>query len=259
MASPVFGICRLCGNYDKLTFEHIPPKKAFNNKQILLRTLKELTDEKSKYRQPFNKGLGRYSLCERCNNLTGKWYGGAFVDFVEQGLAYYESVKTSKVLTLPYYIRPLNVLKQILMMMLAMQPQNAPTFHKELKRYLLNRQSLQLPYEYKVYLYYFAAGQLRFESGTSILDIYKPASSMVLAEVTIPPFGYFVTSVDKTRKSLAEENGLFDITWFNQFQYNVWTRLHLKIPSKETHFPTPLDYRTFEDMEKESKQELETK
>ncbi len=58
MASPNYGICRLCGNFDKLIFEHIPPKKAFNNKQILLRTFEKLIAEKSNYREPFNKGLG---------------------------------------------------------------------------------------------------------------------------------------------------------------------------------------------------------
>lgn len=255
MASPRYGICRLCGNYDKLTFEHIPPKKAFNNKQILLRTFEKLIAEKSKYREPFYKGLGRYSLCERCNNLTGTWYGSAFVNFIEQGLVYYQSVKSNKILTLPYYIRPLNVLKQILMMMLAMQPPNAPTYHRELRRYLLSRTNLQLPSEYKIYLYYFAAGQLRFESGTAMLDVNNGGGSLVLAEVTIPPFGYFVTSTNNKLKPNPVLKQLCDITWFNQYQYNVWTRLHLRIPSKETHFPTPLDYRTFEDMREESEKE----
>ncbi len=255
MASPIYGICRLCGKYDKLSFEHIPPKKAFNNKQILLRTVDKLIAEKSNFREPFNKGLGKYSLCERCNNLTGTWYGSAFVDFVEQGLAYYESIKNNKILALPYSIRPLNVLKQILMMMLAMQPENAPNFHQELIRYLMNRKSLRLPSEYKVFIYYFTAGQFRFESGSAILNFDNGSMGLVLAEITIPPFGYFITSEDNSRKSLAEENGLLDITWFSQYQYNIWTRLHLKIPSKETHFPTPLDYRTFEDMRKESENE----
>jgi hypothetical protein len=143
------------------------------------------------------------------------------------------------------------------MMMLAMQPPNALSHHHELRRYLLNRTSLQLPSEYKVYLYYFAVGQFRFESGTAVLDINNGGGSLVLAEVTIPPFGYFVTSTNNELKANPKLNELCDITWFNQYQYNVWTRLHLQIPSKETHFPTPLDYRTFEDMQKESKEEME--
>ncbi len=145
------------------------------------------------------------------------------------------------------------------MMMLAMQPQNAPKFHYELRRYLLNRNSLQLPSEYKIYLYYFAAGQLRFESGMAMLDIFKGGGSIILAEVTIPPFGYFVTSENNKLKPNPVLNELFDITWFNQYQYNVWTRFHLRIPSKETHFPTPLDYRTFEDMRKETEEEMNKK
>ena len=39
MARSNTGFCRLCGNYGKLTFEHIPPKAAFNNHQQLLTTM----------------------------------------------------------------------------------------------------------------------------------------------------------------------------------------------------------------------------
>jgi hypothetical protein len=29
------GICRICGCYGPLTFEHVPPRKAFNNRPVI--------------------------------------------------------------------------------------------------------------------------------------------------------------------------------------------------------------------------------
>ena len=71
------GKCALCGAVGDLTFEHVPPQKAFNN----LRTISLSWDEamllgpeapvKGKIKQG---GVGGYTLCSSCNNDTGAWY-----------------------------------------------------------------------------------------------------------------------------------------------------------------------------------------
>lgn len=35
MATARFGICHICGNDGKLSYEHVPPEAAFNNHRIL--------------------------------------------------------------------------------------------------------------------------------------------------------------------------------------------------------------------------------
>lgn len=71
------GFCHICGCYGKLSYEHIPPLKALNNGKAIIYTgneaLKRYKGEKSKYicRQ---QGMGKFSLCEDCNNKTGSWY-----------------------------------------------------------------------------------------------------------------------------------------------------------------------------------------
>ena len=32
---PLIGTCHICGANGKLSFEHVPPKRAFNNKQVI--------------------------------------------------------------------------------------------------------------------------------------------------------------------------------------------------------------------------------
>lgn len=78
----------------------------------------------------------------------------------------------------------------------------------------------------------------------AIMKIDSGSGSYVEAEVTMPPFGYCVTKPIKDQKSLPDYHKLYDLTWFATFDYNVWTRVHLRLPMLETHAPLPLDYRT---------------
>jgi hypothetical protein len=240
MSSKFEGFCRLCGSFGKLSFEHVPPRKAFNQHQRVLRTAEDHLSGRnhSKYR----RGLGQYSLCERCNNLTGSWYGDAFVEWTKQGFEWFDKVKGDRVLSLPYYIRPLNVIKQITVMAISLMPAT-PGKNLELRRFALKKREKYLPADVRVYVYFCMDGEIRFVSGMAILDITGKGSDFVLAEVALPPFGYCITSPMGHRKSLAEEKGLYDISWFSRYGYNEWTQVHLRLPSRSAAMPFPLDYR----------------
>ena len=45
------GICHICGEYKKLTYEHIPPEAAFNSQRRKMSTVKELMENKEKIMQ----------------------------------------------------------------------------------------------------------------------------------------------------------------------------------------------------------------
>lgn len=89
-----FRKCALCGKEGKLTFEHIPPSVAFNSTPARLVSGEEIFKEEvlnEKERMPWDaqglkyqnqqQGMGRYSLCQDCNNNTGSWYGEAYITF----------------------------------------------------------------------------------------------------------------------------------------------------------------------------------
>lgn len=46
------GICHICGEYKKLTYEHIPPEAAFNSQRRKMSTVKELMENKKDNRAP---------------------------------------------------------------------------------------------------------------------------------------------------------------------------------------------------------------
>src|SRR5215213_3546525 len=74
------GNCSICGNYGQLSFEHLPPRAAFNKATVIQYKLEDVvnTSRKSKGK-PKQGGTGAFTLCENCNNMTGGLYGKEYV------------------------------------------------------------------------------------------------------------------------------------------------------------------------------------
>ncbi len=85
------GKCKLCGETGNLTYEHVPPQKAFNSLPVKMYTFDEYmkTEIGCESRRPWDysglygkinqRGSGDYYLCRQCNNNTGAWYMAEYV------------------------------------------------------------------------------------------------------------------------------------------------------------------------------------
>lgn len=65
----VFGNCRICGTHAKLSFEHVPPKAAFNNHRVVGKHIFDLInkhpDEYTAGKGHISqRGAGAYTLCK---------------------------------------------------------------------------------------------------------------------------------------------------------------------------------------------------
>ncbi len=88
------GICHICRSDGPLSFEHVPPKSAFNDKPIVWRVGRDALDNLPSARgQIKQKGAGAYTLCPTCNNKTGGWYGSAYAKWAYQGMDLVEYAK----------------------------------------------------------------------------------------------------------------------------------------------------------------------
>lgn len=71
--------CRICGTVGPLTKEHVPPASAFNEESANVHTAEEWLARGGDGELPGGElqhgGIWGYTLCERCNNLTGGYYG----------------------------------------------------------------------------------------------------------------------------------------------------------------------------------------
>lgn len=74
------GNCSICGNFSRLTFDHIPPKACYKEEAVFI--AEYLSREKKTISQ---NGTKFRSLCGNCNNtLLGTYYDPSLIDFVGQ-------------------------------------------------------------------------------------------------------------------------------------------------------------------------------
>ncbi|MFK5982249.1 MAG: hypothetical protein QM499_04980 [Flavobacteriaceae bacterium] len=108
-----------------MSFEHVPPESAFNSEAIFFQDSENLHDESSYVygkKKRSSRGTGGMYLCLLCNNNSGSWYANDYKEFAEIGMYVLKSrVYANKFMCAEYPIKPLNVLKQILMMFVALE------------------------------------------------------------------------------------------------------------------------------------------
>jgi hypothetical protein len=241
-----FGICHICGTYGKLSFEHVPPRAAFNDRRILhvafekIITIENFDRIDGKIQQ---RGAGAYTLCGSCNNDTGRWYGGAFAGWAHQAMRIIIDTRGRPSLRYPFNLFPLRVLKQVICMFFSV---NGPRFQQvqpELVRFVLDRYSKSIPNNLRVYAFYTYSNRSRAAGMSGIVrGLGTTRSSVhVFSEITFPPFGFALAST----RHLPPEANFCDITEFSQFEYRDWRwGVTMKLPFMPVYTGFPGDYRT---------------
>ena len=248
MAKPVFGICHICGVHGKLSFEHVPPEAAFNDRRILHTAFEKVlaSDDLDSVRGKFHqRGAGAHTLCEKCNNDTGSWYAGAYADWAHQAMAILIGTGGKPSLSYPFNIFPLRVLKQVVCMFFSVNGPQFQLHNSELVRFVLNRESRIFPPRYRVYAFYTASGRSRAAGITGMLQGFGSTGSRihVFSEVTFPPFGFMMTP----NGGPALDPSFCEISSFSQFEYNDWRGgISMKLPVMPIYTAFPGDYRTRE-------------
>lgn len=248
MAKPIYGTCRLCGTYGKLSFEHVPPHAAFNHQRILLTRFEKFLQAENldqvggELRQ---RGAGAHTLCIPCNNNTGAWYADSYVKWAHQAMRFLIASSGRASFSLPYNLYPLRVLKQVVCMFFSV---NGPEFHKaqpDLVRFVLNRDSKIFPPHAKVYAFYTFSERGRVSAAMGLVRGLGSNNSTlhVLSEIAHPPFGFVLA----LGNSPPPDPTLCDISGFSQFEYRDWRAgISMKLPVKSIYTAFPGDYRTRE-------------
>jgi hypothetical protein len=240
------GKCALCGYVGDLTFEHIPPKKAFND----LRTISLSWDQamqlgpdapvKGKFQQG---GIGAYTLCSTCNSNTGSWYARSLVEWCYRGM---EILEYSRGRAEQFHIRksfPLRVLKEIMVMFCSVNKEMT-TAQPWLRDFLLNRESRNWTESWRVFIYYNIEGKLRYAGGSGIID-FTTGRATVMSEINYPPFGYVLVmdGDDGLDPRLSEITGFVKYAY-----YESAMELFIPLSVLPTHLMYPADYRSREEI-----------
>lgn len=249
------GYCHICQKYTDLTFEHIPPNKAFNN--ISAKSIEG--DEIFKMfgtndRMPWDlnglqyvskqRGMGMHSLCKKCNNLTGKYYGNEYIKFANTIDLLLPEILNSKKDVVGINIsgiKPLEFAKQVLSMFCSTCP-NITKKYPEIIDLLLNPEKKGLDTN-KIRLSMFILPQRKISyTGFQAMHITN-IGIRLLATIDAYPFGFILEFNPKIKI-----NELDITSFFNDYDYGVECDMEFGIPVLERNNIISCDYRTKEEI-----------
>lgn len=237
------GICRICKKKTELSFEHIPPKAAFN-KYTKFRSVPYLEYVQNSHREDYKPtaklqqgGVGDYCLCRNCNSFLGHNYVPDYFKMAQVGKAIFQDKNFEKAIFKTVEISPLRLLKQALSMFVCMNEPEFTDENPELLHFLKNPKEQNLPDKFRVFMYLNHVGQIR-KLATMYTNIYG-----LVNELAFPPLG-FVLSVNSD-KSFP----LTEITHFKNFDSEYRGNVNFELLNHPTHLPFPIDYRTDEEIE----------
>jgi hypothetical protein len=242
------GDCCICGANGKLSFEHVPPQAAFNDRRVFEANINGLLNgkwspgeriEEGKYKQ---RGAGRYSLCGKCNSDTGGWYGSSYVDVARQAMyRLHYSQGNMAGLAYPYGMFPLRFLKQISAMFFSACGPALQDRNPDLVRFVLNKDERRLPPQIRYFAYLHHPTDSTCIRQSGITGMMRGSHQFLFSEIAFPPFG-LIMSIN----SPPVHTDLCEITHLNQYSYRQWDVVYLKLPVFPVTTWFPGDFRTVE-------------
>ncbi len=236
------GPCCICGEEGKLSFEHVPPRSAFNDHPVFVANIKELIGNwdgelKSVKGKVHQLGAGDYTLCEKCNNDTGAWYGNAFADWAYQAFCVLTFARGEPTLYYQFRIFPLRVIKQIVCMFFSSNGPSFRTAHPDLVKFVLNREARYLQPAISIYTYYNLSPVSRQTGVASLLNIEKQQGH-TFSEIAYLPLGYVMSLESK-----VPDDRPVDISFFANYRYDEWKEFSFRLPVLPIYTYFPADYR----------------
>lgn len=205
----VLGQCLMCGKQGPLSCEHVPNREAYNKETIIEYSWEDVFVRKEKTKgRVVQGGIGEYTLCEKCNNDTGHWYGDEYTRWARACVEFLKNRKTSSVepdeaiITL-HNVYPLRFLKQVVVCFFSVTSGLAQT-HPGLVQYVLNKGEKRIPEDCQFFLNFCFGARpklRRWPLAGKITVLHQggkliPVASSIISEITHPPFALVMS--DKT-------------------------------------------------------------
>ena len=252
-----FGKCALCRKECDLSFEHIPPRSAFNSiparpvsGEDLIRDNDRLPwDVKGLHYDHQQKGMGKYSLCEDCNNNTGSWYGNAYAQIAHLfHNALLEPISNIAIGLKVKGVYPLQFIKQVASMFCSVNNFDDERF-VALRQFVLDKEAVGLDKsKYKICMYFTRSHFMKYVPMTAVLTGPAHGSNrfghILVSEITAYPLGFvlFINPSDT-----YEYEG-FDITCFADWKYEARALIDFPLYILEVNDIFPTFYRTKEEI-----------
>lgn len=241
------GRCYICLEEGQLTYEHVPPEASGNDRPVVKEKFETWLKGsgwtgKGKKQQ---RGAGEHTLCDKCNNNTGSWYGSEYTKWAAHGRTLLPRIPPAPLTDAGLavfqlsQVHPLRFAKQVVTMIFSA---NSPEFtekNPELADFVRQKQAQGLPSKYQLYMSLLRGNHARYVGVGGIMRIDK-GDYVVLSEVAHPPFG-FVMTFDSPPPDQHVRDGR--ITQFVDLGYDDVCDLEMLLPTGEIYSPYASDNR----------------
>jgi hypothetical protein len=235
-----FGRCWLCGQWAKLTREHIPPHSAFNDRPILMLAIEENTIKTGRlqWTGKVEEGMIVRSLCADCNSRGGSKYGTHYADFISKVAQIVEKAKNGDHILISGLKRPVSILKQCMQSFVSA---NGPYFvnaNPWVRKFIRNSRNQDWPTD--VFAYMFATNS-KGGRRTGVMSFYDFAQRRIetVAEFTFWPIGVVLSFGQELHGyplTPIHHWAKFDYTWSGELDVDLIVN-----PSPSAY---ALDFRT---------------
>jgi hypothetical protein len=234
---PVIDVCRLCGLTKALTFEHVPPRAAFNKfprfyppaQEVLARETQGTPLSGNVTLEP--RGAGAYTLCADCNGRCSRYAQ----HFIEWAIAWSEAMdaqSTGNLVTLSRRIRRGRIMKQILAMFLSANPPDFGRINSEVRRYVKNAEETGLPPKLRIFAGLTRTLDARQAGITGFIG--GDGRRATFSEIAFAPFVFMMTV-----SSTPPDERLVEITFLAQSGWNERQDTTLTLPVVEFSSAVP--------------------
>ena len=251
MSKKHHGKCALCGKECELSFEHIPPRSAFNDTPAKPVSVWSAIADEDRYPweidglpyENMQQGMGLYSLCRECNSYTGKYYGKEYKEFAMRSYKVVTSNVDPAETCVEYKkIHPLRFIKQVFSMFCSTDPNNKHC--DDLRKFVIDKDATGIDTNKYRLTMYFTRRKIVKYTGMNILMNIQAHTNTCLSEITAFPMG-FLLYFHPDEKTQIEG---IDITAFANYSYDYEGSVLLPIDIREVNNFFPSDFRTKEEI-----------
>lgn len=253
------GYCKICGRYNDLTAEHIPPKNAFNSASVIKLHYSEAIkvfsgadgrlpwDVEGLHGTVQQGGHKRFCLCKSCNNNTGQWYMRSYTDFTKTVHAMIVSEKLNTGFAYSFKIKdlyPLRLYKAMLTMICDLNDNCLGD--EKIRRFLMNKDNKEVDTsKYNLYMYLVSSQLPRMCGLSAVYNVNCHNAPVLVSEVAQYPIGFALyINKPETYNPFGLNADCFALSGYNEtcdISFNG-------MPYLDINSPFPTDYRSKNDI-----------
>lgn len=241
MKKNVVDKCRICLETGALSFDHVPPKSAFNKGPVWLHDPEKMlhltSEERSLIRgRKDQKGTGRHSLCRSCNSMLGSQYVRAYSELTAYvAHLLFDRAPTANERLGPFLFRtrPLNLVKCICGMALSVSLPESDTWLDSMRAFVVNKDVCQLPAGIRVFIY--ASRSMTTRQLSQFAALTTHSGPVGFTELYSVPLGVVLTF-----DSGPLDTRHMEITHFAFHSYNQEVEISYTLPILNVDGPLPL-------------------